>query len=326
MNTETNKTLLSSEDKLKSVGTIQDRLNALMLRAGNPNAFAKQTGLSVSGLKRYLNGGEPTASKIIQIAEATGVSPGWLLTGHHDPVGSASPLPSDDSGLSQNINELSSSDKGVQTRLRELMGTETESSFALKCHIPLSTMRKYLNGSTPSLDNALQIAQLNDVSLEWLASGEEVKANKKVDTETLESEFALIPGYSVQVSAGHGCLTKRDEKPTRYLAFRRKWLKWKRFDEKDLTVIWAKGDSMHPTISDNDTLVVHLGRKEPKDGYIYVFRNGDELFVKRFQDMLGSWRLISDNPLYAAMDIQKHDQHQFEVLGQVVHLAKDIAD
>ncbi|MDA0148820.1 LexA family transcriptional regulator [Vibrio sp. LaRot3] len=214
----------------------------------------------------------------------------------------------------------------IQDRLKTLMGNETESSFALKCKIPLSTMRKYLNGSTPGLDKALQIARINDVSLDWLASGEGLVAPETKKADDVESEFALIPGYSVQVSAGHGCLTKSDTKPTRYLAFRRKWLKWKRFEEKDLSVVWAKGDSMHPTISDNDTLVVHLGRKDPKDGYIYVFRNGDELFVKRFQDMMGSWRLISDNALYAAMDIPKEDQHQFEVIGQVVHLAKDIAD
>ncbi|SHO58763.1 hypothetical protein VQ7734_04535 [Vibrio quintilis] len=37
--------------------------------------------MSVSGLKRYLNGGEPTASKIMQIGDAIGVSPAWLLTG-----------------------------------------------------------------------------------------------------------------------------------------------------------------------------------------------------------------------------------------------------
>lgn len=139
-------------------------------------------------------------------------------------------------------------------------------------------------------------------------------------------EFALIPGYRIQVSAGHGSLNPDQLEPTRYLAFRRKWLKFIGFSEKELAIVWAKGDSMEPTIHNNDTLVVHLGRNKPADGHIYIFRNGEELFVKRYQSMLGSWRLISDNNYYSALDIPKDEQHQFEVVGQVVHIAKDIGD
>ncbi|MEF1255965.1 helix-turn-helix domain-containing protein [Vibrio sp. M260112] len=150
--------------------------------------------------------------------------------------------------------------------------------------------------------------------------------NSHINAEEMFSEFALIPGYRIQVSAGHGSLNPDQLEPTRYLAFRRKWLKYRGFNEKDLAIVWAKGDSMEPTIHNNDTLVVHLGRNKPADGHIYIFRNGDELFVKRYQSMLGTWRLISDNSFYSPLDIPKEDQHQFEVVGQVVHIAKDIGD
>ncbi|MGI2929509.1 helix-turn-helix domain-containing protein [Vibrio fluvialis] len=139
-------------------------------------------------------------------------------------------------------------------------------------------------------------------------------------------EFAMIPGYRIQVSAGHGSLVPEHLEPTRHLAFRRKWLKYRGFNEHDLAIVWAKGDSMEPTIHNNDTLVVHMGRKVPKDGHIYIFRNGDDLFVKRYQNVLGAWRLISDNNRYDNVDIPKEEQHQFEVVGQVVHIAKDIGD
>lgn len=139
-------------------------------------------------------------------------------------------------------------------------------------------------------------------------------------------EFALIPGYRIQVSAGHGSLNPDQLEPTRHLAFRRKWLKYRGFKEKDLAIVWAKGDSMEPTIHNNDTLVVNMERKKPSDGHIYIFRNGDELFVKRYQSMLGTWRLISDNSFYSDLDIPKEEQHQFEVVGQVVHIAKDLGD
>lgn len=77
-------------------------------------------------------------------------------------------------------------------------------------------------------------------------------------------------------------LTQGETEPCRHLAFRRKWLKWRGFSE-GLAVVWSKGDSMEPTISSNDTLVVHLGRTRPVDGHIYVVRNDDQLWVKRLQ-------------------------------------------
>lgn len=197
--------------------------------------------------------------------------------------------------------------------------------------IGTSTLNAYIkNGSVPNLNIAHQIAIKEDVSLQWLATGDEELQIKEClsgyAAPGFDQEFALIPGYRVQVSAGHGSLVPEHIEPSRHLAFRRKWLKYRGFNENDLAIVWAKGDSMEPTINNNDTLVVHLKRNHPADGHIYIFRNGEELFVKRYQNALGNWRLISDNPIYDKLDIPKESQHQFEVVGQVVHIAKDIGD
>ena len=140
------------------------------------------------------------------------------------------------------------------------------------------------------------------------------------------NEFALIPGYRVQVSAGHGTLTQGELEPCRYLAFRRKWLRWRGFEEKELAIVWSKGDSMEPTISNNDTLVVHLGRTRPVDGHIYVVRNDDQLWVKRLQVLPSAWLLLSDNKHYQPIEVPKDEQHTFEVIGQVVHIAHDVGE
>lgn len=139
-------------------------------------------------------------------------------------------------------------------------------------------------------------------------------------------EFVLIPGYRVQVSAGHGALAQADEAPCRHLAFRRKWLKWRGFAEKELAIVWSKGDSMEPTISNNDTLVVHLGRTRPVDGHIYVVRNDDQLWVKRLQVLPSAWLLLSDNKHYQPIEVPKDEQHTFEVIGQVVHISHDVGE
>lgn len=210
-------------------------------------------------------------------------------------------------------------------RLKEAIGESSTRAFAKKCCLSESVVRGYLSGSTfPTLNKLPQLAAAAGCSVEWLAAGVATNTNEALGSFT--EEFALIPGYRIQVSAGYGSLNPDELKPTRFLAFRRKWLTYRGFSEKDLAIVWAKGDSMEPTIHNNDTMVVHMGRNKPQDGHIYIFRNGEELFVKRYQSMLGTWRLISDNGFYSALDIPKHEQHQFEVVGQVVHIAKDIGD
>lgn len=205
-------------------------------------------------------------------------------------------------------------------RLKEAVGSESVRGFAHKCGLSESGLRKYLSGETyPPLDKLISISEAADRSFNWLCSGEE-------QAELDDSVFALIPGYNIQVSAGNGTVCHNDEKPFRHLAFRHTWLKSRGFNGEELVVVSAKGDSMEPVINNNDSLVIHIGRTIPRDGYIYVFRNDEELFVKRYQSMLGSWRLISDNPIYSPLDIPKHEQHQFEVIGQVVHIAKDVGN
>ncbi|WP_152342865.1 S24 family peptidase [Rheinheimera sp. KL1] len=140
------------------------------------------------------------------------------------------------------------------------------------------------------------------------------------------NEFVLIPGYSVQVSAGHGSTAMEGMEPSRFLAYRKKWLKYRGFGEKDLVIVWAKGDSMEPTIHNNDTLVINTSRKKPLDGQIFVIRFEESLWVKRVQIRANSWVLISDNALYPPIEIKHEEQSNFEIVGQVVNISKDIGD
>lgn len=82
---------------------------------------------------------------------------------------------------------------------------------------------------------------------------------------------------------------------------------------------------MYPTIDDGDMLLVNLGEKQPKDGRIYVLRQGEQLLVKRVQGIINGIRLISDNKaLYAPVDVIFDEALDFEVLGQVVYIGHDL--
>ncbi len=214
-------------------------------------------------------------------------------------------------------------------RLKLALGDESTNGFAKSCGYSESTMRGYLSGSIPSLEKAAHIAKKAGVNLLWLATGEGPmrpgeQSEASAGASELETEFALIPGYNIQVSAGSGALPV-DESPTRKLAFRHKWLKFKGLKEKDLVLVFADGDSMEPTISDNNTLMIDTSKRELKDGNIYVIRTNSHLIVKRVQTL---WNkgilLLSDNKEYETQQVEPNEADDLEVIGRVVWIGKDV--
>jgi len=228
----------------------------------------------------------------------------------------------------------------LSERLKLAIGDTSFRSLAEKAGVSEGTVRNLIGGGIPRLDIILRIADAVGVSAPWLATGvgamhqednvytqdKEATTTHQAQPESFLSEFALIPGYNVQVSAGWGSEGSDDIEPSRHLAFRKRWLKWRGFAEKDLVIVWAKGDSMEPIISNNNTLLINTQRTELTDGNIYVIRSDNQLWVKRVQVKPNAWLLLSDNPLYPPIEVPKTEQHNFHVVGQVVHISKDIGD
>ncbi|MGT4672500.1 helix-turn-helix domain-containing protein [Aeromonas caviae] len=138
-------------------------------------------------------------------------------------------------------------------------------------------------------------------------------------------EFVLLSSYKGLERVG-GIRIEGDVGMAQRRAFPRMWLKRRGFDEKDLAIFWGTGDSMEPTISNNDTLVVHLGRTRPVDGHIYVVRNFDQFLVKRLQVLPGAVLLLCDNQRYQPIELANGELHTFELIGQVVHIARDVGE
>lgn len=73
--------LSGSDAEPESTDPFHERLQKLVQIAGSANALAKRSGISQSGIQRYMKGGEPTRKMLITLAECTGVSLLWLMTG-----------------------------------------------------------------------------------------------------------------------------------------------------------------------------------------------------------------------------------------------------
>ncbi|MDP2549471.1 helix-turn-helix transcriptional regulator [Oceanobacter sp. 4_MG-2023] len=221
---------------------------------------------------------------------------------------------------------------GISTRIELAAGMAGgKKEFAKKIGISESQLYRYLSGDRDlKAAVALRMAKESGVNLMWLLTGEgpktvsEAHQAAKIDEESIHDEYAFIPGYNIQVSAGHGALAE-SETISRKLAFRRKWLKFKGLHEKNLVVVFAKGDSMEPTISDNDTIMVDTSNNSPQDGRMYVIRVDGHLVVKRTSLVPGQGvLLISDNKDYPP-NLVKFDTSNpdLEVIGRVVWVGKD---
>lgn len=149
------------------------------------------------------------------------------------------------------------------------------------------------------------------VSINWLLTGEgEIKEGS--------AEYINIPEYKIEASAGHGSLVE-DETPSQYIAIKKSNLAASGVNTSNLIIIYARGDSMEPTIFSGDPLFVdRTATSVAPDGGIYVFNYGTDVFVKRLQmTFSGDVLVISDNDKYPNQTIPKSELNQMRIAGRV---------
>lgn len=128
----------------------------------------------------------------------------------------------------------------------------------------------------------------------------------------------LVPQFDLGASAGAGSLDQ-SERRAGCMAFDEKWLRDLGANPSGLSMIRVDGDSMAPTLSNGDDILVDRmdGAPRLRDG-IYVLRLDDALMVKRVAMGLGRRRFSvrSDNPNYP--DWEDIDPALVDVIGRVI--------
>lgn len=157
-------------------------------------------------------------------------------------------------------------------------------------------------------------------SMDWILTGEGDPNETAIQIpSTAGSSFVHIPHYSIEASAGHGALVEA-EHVDQHLAFRSEWLVKHGISQSNLMALYARGDSMEPTIVSGDSLVIDKSiNSVSSDGGIYVISYDGELYVKRVQKLLdGQVSVTSDNTNYRDITIPKSDLVNLKVIGRVV--------
>ena len=138
-------------------------------------------------------------------------------------------------------------------------------------------------------------------------------------------QLVAVPRLDIRASAGAGTFS-RDERPRAHVGFDPAWLRRIAADPEKLSIIQVEGDSMLPSLSDGDDILVDAadGAGRLRDG-IYVLRLEGALVVKRLalNPVAGQVTIQSDNPAYPSWP--DCDPARVDVVGRVVWVGRRVA-
>lgn len=220
------------------------------------------------------------------------------------------------------------------TKAREAAGM-SKSDLARSVGASPSAVSQWESGETQTLEgkNLVRAAVAMGVDAVWLGTGKGEMAPRPVllgeerskavyRTSTAQGEAIVVPVFNATGSMGPGMPQPEHETVIGGMQLSERWVSRHLpavSNLSNLAVISAIGDSMSPTFSDGDILLVDRGVFELKTDAVYVLAKNDELFIKRVHRRLGGGVVIrSDNPLHGEEQIDDPERVNLQVLGRVV--------
>jgi phage repressor protein C with HTH and peptisase S24 domain len=219
----------------------------------------------------------------------------------------------------------------IGNRIKHTRGKAAQKEFAKTLGFSSSYISEVESGKTkPSLELLLKISHITKYSLHWLLTGQGPMLIEPSESMVREGSafygalggFTVVPKCMPTDEAGIEVKDVEQGAKERY-AFRRAWLNSKG-NVEDLVLIEVKGDSMDPTITDGDAVLIDCSKKQVVVGNMYALRTKNAVMVKRLQP-IGAARIkvMSDNKLYDSYEIDL-ESGDIEILGQVIWIGKEL--
>lgn len=223
----------------------------------------------------------------------------------------------------------------VGDRVRECRRSRkwSQAELAKRASVSQVTISHVENNMSDQSKFLPQLASALGVSSEYLLSGKEYIEKNKGSLEDFvvigggtsgeipsKEEYCLIPKFNVSGSCGSGSIIDNvDIKGG--LVFSQSWIAAQGFNEDSLVVISAVGDSMYPTIENDQALLVDTNDKVIRSSKIYFLCIDGEHYIKRLINMITHWVVRSDNPdkqQYPDIEISSENMNLIQVEGRVV--------
>ena len=168
--------------------------------------------------------------------------------------------------------------------------------------IPLSTLRnKICISRMPTFEEVMKILKVFKMTLEEFIAY----------PDTPQKDVINIPVYEQAFSAGRGQELPDTADVIDYVALPANLKKYC----ENMCASYVRGDSMEPTLFDNDIILYDNFGYDGTDG-IYAINYRGCAFVKRLQRDKDCVHIISDNPKYKEMT-EGEESQDFRVIGKV---------
>ena len=252
---------------------------------------------SAKQLKRYIDGDEPPMTVLQNLCRAVGASLDWLIE--------AEPRSKVDCRLEQRLLEGERARRKVSVASAATDVDRLTHEFALAAIDGLLEIAEKDSERLP--DRSFSEASLAENKLR-LRAGAVFESNRNfqnqqqaqavANTLTDRKDFVAVPLYNVQAAAGNGIVPVDEQEPREEIILTRSFLRRLGAQAESCHIIFAKGESMQPTIPDGSLLLIDLSKSQIVDNGVFVFRVGEDIKVKRAR-----WRidhrldLVSDNQL-----------------------------
>lgn len=179
-----------------------------------------------------------------------------------------------------------------------------KSAFAKLVGVSAPTVTDWENGDTKMIEgaNLMKVCTVLDITPEWLLHGVDSitdllpGAMRVVATEDNPGNSYEIPMVTLRLQAGiTGFQTEPDRRDGGTMMIPKKWTDRKEYNPDRLLAIRVKGESMEPTLYEDDIVVINLDDKTPADNAVFAVNYDGEAVVKRISRDAGQWWLMSDN-------------------------------
>jgi phage repressor protein C with HTH and peptisase S24 domain len=226
---------------------------------------------------------------------------------------------------------ISGSDNPIGERLRMEMKKHgvTSADLAKRADVKMSFLYDIISGKSanPSTVKLARVAEVLGVNLDYLV-GSSNNPSPAASTHGKHmglQEYVSISRISVSASAAGGTLVTQAHETESY-HFRKSWIREHlHAEESDLRMMYVRGDSMEPTLCNDDLILVDTSKKFPTPPGIFLLFDGFGLVAKRLEliDSASTMRIriMSDNLQYQTYE---RDAKDANIIGRVVWFAREI--
>lgn len=190
--------------------------------------------------------------------------------------------------------------KKVKMKLAEL--NKNQEWLCNQTGILLGSLRNKISlGRLPSFEDGIKIVESFGMTMEEFL----------LYPEKISKDIINIPVYEQAFSAGKGQELPDTAEILEYVAIPKTLMRFK----DNICAAYVRGDSMEPTLYDDDIILFDNFGYDGTDG-IYAINYKGAGFVKRLQSTGEGVKIISDNSRYEPMFAYGEDD-SFKVIGKV---------